>query len=64
LPKEIQFLVSWAFKPDSRLTISTNFDLREVRTAAYDEQQTHLQPVMVVVNHGIGRWISMATKID
>jgi hypothetical protein len=35
LPGEIQFLVSFAFKPDSRLTISTNFALREVNTAAF-----------------------------
>jgi hypothetical protein len=34
-------------------TISTNFALREVRTAAYDERQTHLQLIVVVVDHGV-----------
>jgi hypothetical protein len=33
--------------------ISTNFALREVSTAAYDEQQTHLPPIVVVVDHGV-----------
>ncbi len=34
-------------------TISTNFALREVRTAAYDERQTHLRLIVVVVDHGV-----------
>jgi hypothetical protein len=35
-------------------TISTNFALREVLTAAYDGQQTQLQRiVVVVVDHGV-----------
>jgi hypothetical protein len=34
--------------------ISINFALREVPTAAYDEQQIHLRPIVVVVaDHGI-----------
>jgi hypothetical protein len=33
--------------------ISTNFPLREVSTAAYGEQQTHLRPIVVIVNHGV-----------
>jgi hypothetical protein len=34
-------------------TISTNFALREVSAAAYDEQQTHFQLIAVVVDHGL-----------
>jgi hypothetical protein len=34
-------------------TISTNFSLPEVSTAAYEEQQTHLWSIIVVVDHGI-----------
>jgi hypothetical protein len=30
-------------------TISTNFALCEVRTAAYNKQQTHLRSIVVVV---------------
>jgi hypothetical protein len=33
--------------------ITTNFALRKVRTAAYDEQQTHLRSVVVVLHHGV-----------
>jgi hypothetical protein len=36
-----------------------NLALREVSTAAYDEQQTHLLLTMA-----FGRWISTTTKID
>jgi hypothetical protein len=31
----------------------TNFSLHEVSTVAYDEQQTHLGPVVIVVDHGV-----------
>jgi hypothetical protein len=44
---------SCAFKPDSRLTISTNFALPEASNAAYEEQQTHLQSIVVAVDDGI-----------
>jgi hypothetical protein len=42
---KFNFLVSCAFKPDSRLMITNNFAQREVSTAVYDEEQTHLHPV-------------------
>jgi hypothetical protein len=45
-------------------TISANFTLREVSAAAYEEQQTYLLPIVVIVNHGFGNWISTTTKID
>jgi hypothetical protein len=35
-------------------TISTNFALREVSTAAYNGQQSrHLRPIVAVVEHGV-----------
>jgi hypothetical protein len=34
-------------------TISANFTLREVSAAAYEEQQTYLLPIVVIVNHGV-----------
>jgi hypothetical protein len=33
--------------------IFVNLALPEVSTAAYDEQQTHLWPIVIVVNHGV-----------
>jgi hypothetical protein len=64
LPREIQFLVSCAFKPDSRIMISTNFALREVSTAAYDEEQTHLRSIVAVVDHGVWPMNFNEKKID
>jgi hypothetical protein len=34
-------------------TLFTNFALRELSTAAYNKQQTHLRPIAVVIDHGI-----------
>jgi hypothetical protein len=31
--------------------ITNNFAQREVRTAAYDEEQTHLRSIVVDLNH-------------
>jgi hypothetical protein len=45
--------------------ISTNFALREVSTAAHDEQQTHLWLiVLVIVNHGVWPMNFNEKKID
>jgi hypothetical protein len=33
--------------------ITNNFVQREVRTAAYDEQQTHLRSIVVDLDHGV-----------
>jgi hypothetical protein len=33
--------------------ITNNFALREVRTAAYDEQQTHLRSIVANLDHGV-----------
>jgi hypothetical protein len=33
--------------------ITNNFGQREVSTAAYDEQQTHLRPIIVDLDHGV-----------
>jgi hypothetical protein len=33
--------------------ITNNFALREVSTAAYDEQQTHLRSIVVNLDHGL-----------
>ena len=37
----------------ARRTISTNFALREVRTAAYDERQAHLRLIALGSDHGV-----------
>jgi hypothetical protein len=34
-------------------TISTNFALREVHSAAFDKQQTHLRSIVIVIDHGV-----------
>jgi hypothetical protein len=34
-------------------TISTNFALPEVRTAAYDKQQTNLWSIAAALDHGV-----------
>jgi hypothetical protein len=34
-------------------TISTNFALCEVSTAAYDKQQTHLWLIVIIIGHGV-----------
>jgi hypothetical protein len=44
--------------------ISTNFALREVSTAAYDEQQTHLRSIIAVVDHGVWPMNFNEKKID
>jgi hypothetical protein len=51
LPAEAQFLVSCAFKLDEQS--QPILPLGEVRTAAYDKQQTHLRLIIVIVDHGI-----------
>jgi hypothetical protein len=38
---------------DSGLMITNNFAQREVSTAAYDEQQIHLRPIVVDLDHGV-----------
>jgi hypothetical protein len=44
--------------------ISTNFAQREVSTVAYDEQQTHLRSIVVVVDRGVWPINFNKKKID
>jgi hypothetical protein len=36
--------------------ITNNFAQREVSSAAYDEQQTHLQSIVVDLDHGVSNF--------
>jgi hypothetical protein len=44
--------------------ITNNFAHREVSTAAYDKQQTHLRPIAVDLDHGILPMNFNEKKID
>jgi hypothetical protein len=44
--------------------ITNNFAQREVSTAAYNEQQTHLLLIVVDLDHGVLPMISNEKKID
>jgi hypothetical protein len=44
--------------------ITNNFALREVSTAAYDEQQTHLRSIVADLDHGVSPINSNEKKIE
>jgi hypothetical protein len=44
--------------------ITNNFAQREVSTAAYDEQQTHLRSIVVDLDHGVLPMNFNEKKID
>jgi hypothetical protein len=44
--------------------ITNNFALREVSTAAYNEQQTHLRLIVVDLDHGVSPMNFNEKKIE
>jgi hypothetical protein len=44
--------------------MTNNFAQREVSTAAYNEQQTHLRPIVVDLDHGVLRMNFNEKNID